>query len=311
MFANMKVSLRLGLGFGLVLLLMAVLIAIGLNGMSEIKARLDGVLNENNVKMELATEMRGAVRDVALAVRNAVLLEETSEMQGEIKRIEEQQKKYNDAEAKLTVLVTRPEGKAMLAKAKDAESMITPLIEKVGKLALSNQDKEAVALLLKEVRPAQKKWLDALDEIRAFQTKNSADDAEEAAQAYASALRLLLTVGAVALVAGIVTAVWLTYSLLKQLGGEPAYAAEVVSKVAAGDLTVEVRTKSGDTTSMLAAIRSRSVTPKTALCNDSILSSSGNVRRSRNSNSGRSVFRHGPSRSEECEANPASSGAET
>jgi len=44
-------------------------------------------------------------------------------------------------------------------------------------------------------------------------------------------------------------------SLLRQLGGEPAYAAEVVSKVAAGDLSVNVQTKSGDTTSMLAAVK--------------------------------------------------------
>src|SRR5690606_25543597 len=42
---------------------------------------------------------------------------------------------------------------------------------------------------------------------------------------------------------------------LKQLGGEPAYAADVVSRVAEGDLTVHVDVKPGDTTSMLAAIK--------------------------------------------------------
>lgn len=44
-------------------------------------------------------------------------------------------------------------------------------------------------------------------------------------------------------------------SLLKQLGGEPAYAAEIVSKIATGDLNVHVMTKPGDSTSMLAAIK--------------------------------------------------------
>lgn len=43
--------------------------------------------------------------------------------------------------------------------------------------------------------------------------------------------------------------------LLKQLGGEPAYAVEVVNQIAAGDLTVNVETKFGDTSSMLAAVK--------------------------------------------------------
>ena len=43
--------------------------------------------------------------------------------------------------------------------------------------------------------------------------------------------------------------------LLRQLGGEPAVAVEVVRKVAAGDLTVHVPTRAGDTRSMLAAVR--------------------------------------------------------
>ncbi len=47
---------------------------------------------------------------------------------------------------------------------------------------------------------------------------------------------------------------FITAGLLKQLGGEPDYAAAVVSKIAAGDLSIEVVTKTGDKTSMLAAI---------------------------------------------------------
>lgn len=48
---------------------------------------------------------------------------------------------------------------------------------------------------------------------------------------------------------------FLTRNLLRQLGGEPDYAAAVVAKIASGDLTQQVNTKQGDTTSMLAAIR--------------------------------------------------------
>ncbi|MDO8343804.1 MAG: methyl-accepting chemotaxis protein [Cellvibrio sp.] len=49
-------------------------------------------------------------------------------------------------------------------------------------------------------------------------------------------------------------------NLLRQLGGEPDYAAAVVAKIASGDLTQQVNTRQGDSTSMLAAIREMSNT---------------------------------------------------
>lgn len=43
--------------------------------------------------------------------------------------------------------------------------------------------------------------------------------------------------------------------LLCQLGGEPAYAAEITRKIAKGDLSVEIQTKPGDTASLLANMK--------------------------------------------------------
>lgn len=52
----------------------------------------------------------------------------------------------------------------------------------------------------------------------------------------------------------------ITRNLLKQLGGEPDYAAAVVSRIAKGDLTQDVKIREGDTSSMLASIREMSQT---------------------------------------------------
>jgi methyl-accepting chemotaxis protein len=48
---------------------------------------------------------------------------------------------------------------------------------------------------------------------------------------------------------------YITRSLLRQLGGEPAYAETVMARIAGGDLDVEIATKAGDTSSMLAAVK--------------------------------------------------------
>ncbi|HZW26055.1 MAG TPA: methyl-accepting chemotaxis protein [Gallionella sp.] len=60
---------------------------------------------------------------------------------------------------------------------------------------------------------------------------------------------------AAGLVLAIAFALWITHTLTRQLGGEPAYVTETVGSIARGDLTVQVHTRPGDTTSMLFAIR--------------------------------------------------------
>src|SRR5574340_1547863 len=47
----------------------------------------------------------------------------------------------------------------------------------------------------------------------------------------------------------------ITRIILRQIGGEPDYAADVVRQVAEGDLTVQVQVRSGDTTSLLASLK--------------------------------------------------------
>jgi methyl-accepting chemotaxis protein len=65
---------------------------------------------------------------------------------------------------------------------------------------------------------------------------------------YAGAALLLSVL--VSLVIGVILR-----SILRQLGGEPAYAAQIASRIADGDLDVLVETKAGDETSLLAAMR--------------------------------------------------------
>ena len=81
------------------------------------------------------------------------------------------------------------------------------------------------------------------------------EDASKEAEISAGRVKALMygASGAVAILL-VSLGLFILRSTLAQLGGEPAYAADVVTKIAGGDLTVQVITKPGDTTSMLAAI---------------------------------------------------------
>ena len=66
------------------------------------------------------------------------------------------------------------------------------------------------------------------------------------------------TVSAVSVIAVLLCIVlcWLLFrSVLQQLGGEPGYAAGVTNHIAGGDLTMEVVTREGDSTSLLAGMK--------------------------------------------------------
>jgi len=82
---NLKLGLRLSLAFGLVLTLLAVLIAMGLSGMSKINDTLNIITDSTNVKLEATMDMRDAQRRIAIAVRNVILMkEDTPEKQKEL-----------------------------------------------------------------------------------------------------------------------------------------------------------------------------------------------------------------------------------
>ena len=64
-----------------------------------------------------------------------------------------------------------------------------------------------------------------------------------------------LVLASLAIVLGAAIAMWLTQSVMKQLGGEPDYAAGIAVRIAQGDLAVQIDTGAKDQSSLLFAIK--------------------------------------------------------
>ncbi|WP_295747883.1 methyl-accepting chemotaxis protein [Undibacterium sp.] len=259
-FTKMKVGKRLGLGFALVLVLLTVVTLLGITRMAQIQDRLEKIVGVSNVETRLVMDMRAIVFDRMVSLRNLTLLNDADDMAPDLAKIKEQSKKYAEAEEKLakmfsTETATTAEEKALLAKIKEQETAAAALPAKAQELGLANNPEVATVALIKKIRPIQKKWLDTLDELVAVEDKLNAEIAQDAKSAFASARALMLVLGALALLAGIAAAVVITRSILKQLGGEPDYAAQIASQIAAGDLAAVIETKAGDETSLLAEMK--------------------------------------------------------
>jgi len=257
---KMHVRTSLGLGFALVLLLLVLVTGLGIWRMSQIQGRLENVVNVNNVETRLVIDMRALVNDRTISLKNLSLLSDPADMQPEIDRINDQTKRYVDAESKLETIFNTQSGtsadeKGLLAKVKEQEGAAAPAIGKAIELWQGNKPEDATKVLIKEIRPVQKKWLDALAELAALEDKQSAQSAIDAQNAFASARSLMLGLGAVALLVGIAAAYLITTSLLKQLGGEPDYAAMIANQIASGDLAAMIEVKESDHTSLLMAMK--------------------------------------------------------
>ena len=259
-FSNMSVRKSLAVGFGLVLVLLVVVTILGINSMSQIQARLENVVNVDNVEGRLAIDMRVLINDRTISLKNLSLLTDPADMQPEIDRINAQTKRYNDAEGKLDGLFksnagTTAEEKSLLAKIKEQEGIANPGIDKAIGLWKDNKAEDATKVLIKEIRPAQKKWLDALNDLVALEDKQNAEAATDARTAFGNARSLMLGLGIVAVLAGIAAAWWITRRLLKQLGGEPDYAAQIANQIASGDLQGAIDTDGSDHASLLVAMK--------------------------------------------------------
>ena len=259
--SNMKVGTRLALGFGMILTGLVVVLILGLTKMAQINNSLNEIVNVNNAESKLALAMRVTVLDRMIAVRNLVLLTGAAETAPEAQRIKDQEKKYADNEQKLNQMFaslpqTTPEEKTLMLKIKEQDSAAQPIIAKAAALGMANKSTEATEVLIKEMRPVQKKWMEALTELITVEEKQSEEAAVEAAASYATARTLMLAIGLFAALVGIAAGVLITRSLLSQLGGEPDYAAAIAGRIAAGDLGTDVTVKANDRSSLLFAMKS-------------------------------------------------------
>ena len=257
----MKVGTRLALGFVLLLLMLALIIALNSVNMARMNDSVSSIVNVNNPEIALASEMTESVYARAVAVRNLGLMNDPAQMRPEMQLITKENEDFAKASAELErmfneIAETKPEEKAMLANIKTLAAAAAAPMKKAAELGFANQQAETTKMLLEEVVPTQSKLIAALQEFNAYEQALNEQSAADTAQSYQNANRLNLALGVLAALIGVAAAALITVSLVRKLGGEPDYAAQVAQRIADGDLATPVIVPAGDTTSMMASMRS-------------------------------------------------------
>jgi methyl-accepting chemotaxis protein len=251
----MTVGTRLGLGFGLVLLLLALVLLVGVRSLQNVGNLSERMVNDVLVKERLISEWQGltninGVRTLAI-VENpdpAVQARLDAPIKATSQRISEIQKTLAalpkvDAETPLYADIAARRETYRVAR----ETVFKE--KKAGNLDASKK------LSGEQLEPALAAYLVSIGNLTRYQNDQIASLSSEIQKSFASGQKISLSLGLLAILAGIVTAWLITASLLKKLGGEPDHAARVAGKIAAGDLNVVIDLKPNDRDSLLFAIR--------------------------------------------------------
>ncbi|XLZ70029.1 methyl-accepting chemotaxis protein [Massilia sp. SR12] len=251
-FRNLNIGARIGGGFLILMLLIVMMAVMGTVRMGQIQDRLLDIANINNVEMALLIKMRDSINERAVANRNLVLLSDMEAMKPEAARIDKANATYAEAETKLLKMfnelaATTDHEKQAMVKIKEAEQAALPPILKVKDLGLANQAEEATTMLMKQVRPLQRKWLEEINSLIDFEENLNKEAIAAAEAVYNSARMWMFGLTVLAIGIGLVVAWMTTRSVTVPIQA----AVSAAQTVAAGDLTREIVVNSTDETGQL------------------------------------------------------------
>jgi len=120
MFGQLTVATRLALGFGLILSLMIVVSLIGNNRVGFIDRTLTEVGEGASAKQRFAINFRGSVHDRAIAIRDAVLVENNRDLQTHLTEIDRLKAFYRESAGPMDRMMSQPDVEARETRLLDA-----------------------------------------------------------------------------------------------------------------------------------------------------------------------------------------------
>jgi len=254
MFSNMKVATRLALGFGAVVLLLLVLSTVSMVRMAAMDQDIDLIMEDRYPKVVLANEAAMRTLDNARQVRSMLLTTNEDEREKYKAAAEANRAKVADALAKLDKLISTDKGRQLFKDITDKSAVLNPAYNELYSL-IKNDPKKALEFLKEDFVVINSAYLGALDNLVKFQNELMDQERIAANANYETTRTVIITLSVAAVLIALALAWLITASLVKSLGGEPNYAAELMRRISNGDLSGEVHTRPGDRGSMLLTVK--------------------------------------------------------
>lgn len=254
MFNNMKLSMRLGVTFALLIILMLVIIGIGLKELSAVNNITHQIVTDDWRKTVLANDIIDIANSNAKTRLELLLNDDPADQKRLHDLLTSNRLGIDQRTAELENMIKSAEGKAKLAHLKEARVTFQGEFSQINALLAQGQKEAAITSMLDNAMPKLNDYLSSANDLIAFQGSILEGSAELSRLSYEDGVTAMSITGLLAFIVAIGGAILVTKSITRQLGGEPSYVTDVVSRIANGDLQIKVDVKANDTSSMLFAV---------------------------------------------------------
>jgi methyl-accepting chemotaxis protein len=254
MHTNLKVGTRLALGFGTVVILLLVISFISVLRLATVRQGMVQIMTDLYPKVLLAEEVEKSALNNGRLVRNFLLTRTPADADKAWAAVGESRDLVSNNLKRLEAMIDSAKGRDLYRIVVESRSALAPKYERLHELNTTDKAK-AVDYLTTEFAPANNEFMSAVENLSKLQGDRMDQANAEGQLVYQSTRSLVIAVSTTAVLLAVALGFLITRNLLKTLGGEPAYAADVMNKLAAGDFTITVATRDDDQSSLLFAIK--------------------------------------------------------
>lgn len=229
-----------------------IVVAIGFYSLEKINTQVEKLTQKDWVKASMATQISSAANRVA--VLTFAILQDPSRLAEQKAEIDKHRQNAVELLQKLDALIYSPRGKDAMADLKAKRGAFAETYPKVISLIEAGKRDEAARLFQADGLHQLNAYLASVDALLQLHTEQFEAGGVEARDVASTARILLFLLMALSVTGSVILSVWLTRGVLTPLGGEPAEAQAVLSRIANGDLTQQVPLKVGDQHSLLSSV---------------------------------------------------------
>ncbi len=253
----MKLGLKakLCLGFGLMIALICGLGIFLIAQMGTIDGKTSEIADRWMPSIDAARSLDTATADLRIAELQHVTVIDPEGLKRWEQYAEELVTKIMSIRANYEKLPVTAEEEKLYANYKDKFARFLELHGRAMQLSAANQKDAALQIYNGESLRLFTELSEDLGKIAQLNADGGKQSSHEADEIYESALWLVIALLVAGVAVGSAVAAWIIIGIMRSVGGEPDLVRSVVTQVAQGDLTAQIVTRKGDSSSVLFAVK--------------------------------------------------------
>jgi methyl-accepting chemotaxis protein len=248
----MKLKTKIIISAGVSFLLFILALGTAVTGMQRTEIRFAKFLDEDQALLHAGTTMYAQGLQMGQALRNIVMDPTNQTAYKNLEKASEEFAKANDSA--LALAASNPPALKMFQEIAEIRSRQKPIQEKIVEAATTYDQAAAIVKIRKEETPV---WREMRSPLVKFIDAKNAEAAAEKNIVMGFTQQMLfasLVLAVLAVIVGSIMMGWLTRNIMKQLGGEPDYAANIAHDISARDFSKPVALGANDRSSLLFAM---------------------------------------------------------